>query len=305
MKKKGKDFLGKNITEVIEQACAEYSVSQEELDITVLETGSAGIFGLCKKQAHIRVALKRRAVSAEGKTRRDKAALSSSGADEKKEHAAEKRGEDNDVSPEPDSPVSETHGQSVSRNMPPVDKGQGNKNTGPGAVEEESVLVPPSQESLAIIEETLVRLLELMKCPATVKLVYNENSIVCDITSEYEDDLTGSEGRILDSIQYLLRKMLIRHFPERCLLSLNVGDFRQRRARALEQKAVELAEIVKQDGKTQAIAALNPSERRIVHMALQDDKNIRSRSVGDGLFKKVLIYKPGKSRRSGAKKKRG
>lgn len=45
---KGKDFYGKDIAEVIEQACAAFAV-REDLDIEVLETGSAGIFGLCKK----------------------------------------------------------------------------------------------------------------------------------------------------------------------------------------------------------------------------------------------------------------
>ena len=52
---KGKDFYGKDISEVIEQACRDLGASREDLDIEVLETGSAGIFGLCKKKAHIRV----------------------------------------------------------------------------------------------------------------------------------------------------------------------------------------------------------------------------------------------------------
>ena len=55
---KGKDFYGTEIATVIEQACKELGTSREHLDITVLETGSAGIFGLCKKKAHIRVVLK-------------------------------------------------------------------------------------------------------------------------------------------------------------------------------------------------------------------------------------------------------
>jgi predicted RNA-binding protein Jag len=58
---KGKDFYGKDIAEVIEQACKDLGASREELDIEVRETGSAGIFGLCKKKAHIRV--QRKAVS--------------------------------------------------------------------------------------------------------------------------------------------------------------------------------------------------------------------------------------------------
>ena len=52
---KGKDFYGQDISEVIDQACRALGASREELDIEVLEAGSAGIFGLCKKKAHIRV----------------------------------------------------------------------------------------------------------------------------------------------------------------------------------------------------------------------------------------------------------
>jgi spoIIIJ-associated protein len=93
--------------------------------------------------------------------------------------------------------------------------------------------------------------------------------------------------------------------PDRIMLALDAGGFRERRAGELRERALELAEQVKADGKTQAIPALNPSERRVVHMALQEDKGVRSRSVGDGLFKKVLIYKPGKGRRPSSRKRRG
>ncbi|MCI5143981.1 MAG: hypothetical protein D3923_00300 [Candidatus Electrothrix sp. AR3] len=72
----------------------------------------------------------------------------------------------------------------------------------------------------------------------------------------------------------------------------------------MKEQALKLAVQVKEDGMTQAIPALNPSERREVHMVLQDDKGIRSRSVGDGLFKKVLIYKPGR-KKSYSRKNRG
>jgi spoIIIJ-associated protein len=82
-----------------------------------------------------------------------------------------------------------------------------------------------------------------------------------------------------------------------------VGDYREKRLEELKVKAVELAALVKEDGKTQVLPALNPSERRTIHMILQEDKEIRSRSVGDGLFKKILIYKPGKGGRPGGRKR--
>jgi spoIIIJ-associated protein len=143
-----------------------------------------------------------------------------------------------------------------------------------------------------------------MGFPSSVELKVSGLSVDCTISGEFEENLIGPDGKTLDSIQYLTRKMVARKCSERLRISVNVGDYRERRLEELKGKAVELAAQVKEDGKTQVIPALNPSERREIHMILQDDKEIRSRSVGDGLFKKILIYKPGtgKGNRGGRKR---
>ena len=163
----------------------------------------------------------------------------------------------------------------------------------------------PEDEVLRSIQEDISRLLELMGFPSDVTVEIVDYSVACRISGEHEEPLVGDEGRTLDSLQYLLRKIMSRRLPDRMMLSLDVGNYRERRAEDLKVRAVKLAEQVKSDGKTQAIAALNPSERRVVHMVLQEDKAIRSRSVGEGLFKKVLIYKPGKKNKSGSRKGKG
>lgn len=314
---KGKDFYGKDIAEVIEQACKAFAVPREDLDIEVLETGSAGIFGLCKKKAHIRV--QRRAVSLHAEI--DEVATNSA-------HAVE------DLSPltenglsastqQPSQPVQDA--ETVDNEVEPVaqvpasppvsevgpellTQCEGNgyeQEVEPDEFDEEDVVEPPTAENLTAIQADLHRMLALMGLPSEVQVVFEDNTVQCNITGPYEEQIVGPEGRTLDSLQYLLRKMVARHLADRIMLALNAGDFRERRTEELKIKAVELAAQVKADGKTQAIPALNPSERRVVHMVLQDDKGIRSRSVGEGLFKKVLIYKPGKGRRSVPKKRRG
>jgi spoIIIJ-associated protein len=66
--------------------------------------------------------------------------------------------------------------------------------------------------------------------------------------------------------------------------------------------AKQLADEVRQSGKTRIIPALNPAERREIHLLLQNDPEVRSRSVGDGVFKRILIFKPGRpAGRSGAR----
>ncbi|MBP7517846.1 MAG: RNA-binding protein, partial [Desulfobulbus sp.] len=170
---------------------------------------------------------------------------------------------------------------------------------------EEEPEEPPSAEALEQIRADLGQLLELMGFPSEVRVVFEDNTVHCTITGAHEEQIVGPEGRTLDSLQYLLRKMVAACVPDRIMLALDAGGFRERRAGELRERALELAEQVKADGKTQAIPALNPSERRVVHMALQEDKGVRSRSVGEGLFKKVLIYKPGKGRRPSSRKRRG
>ena len=163
---------------------------------------------------------------------------------------------------------------------------------------------PPSEEVLASVKSDLDQLLQLMGLPSETSIHFDSSAIQCQINGEHEEVIVGPEGRALDSLQYLLRKMTSRELPDRMMIDLNAGDFRDRRVEELKKTALELADKVKADGKTQAIPALNPSERRVVHVVLQEDKSIRSRSVGDGLFKKVLIYKPGsKPKKSGGRRR--
>ena len=293
---KAKDFYSKNVADAIRQACAEFATSQEKLDIEVVETGSAGIFGLCRKRAHIRVTRKE-GVGPAKKERKEKA--------ESKviDSAEESLTETATVSDER-KPASENK-----RAGKGGEKGRGRKKTKRTEdvrteVKDEEPVEPPSEEILTTIKTDLDNILKLMGFPSEVAVTFDGSSIKCQINGEYEEQIAGTDGRALDSMQYLLRKIFSRELPDRMMIDLDAGNFRERRIEELEKIAVDLAEKVKTDGKTQAIPALNPSERRIVHVALQDDKSIRSRSVGDGLFKKVLIYKPGsKPRRSGGRRR--
>ena len=311
---KGQDFYGKDIAEVIERACKTMEASREDLDIEVLETGSAGIFGLCKKKAHIRV--QRKAVSLieeiEAKTKAapaEKPAATGRPAADAPESAAEAV-----VTPtsagagDGDRLLAEAPTAAPAANQadePELGEEDEEQEGESEDFEEEAPIEPPAEESLAAIQADLHQLLALMGLPSEVRVMFEDNTVHCTITGPHEAHIVGPEGRTLDSLQYLLRKMVTRHLPDKIMLSLNAGDFRERRTEELKLRAIELAAQVKADGKTQAIPALNPSERRVVHMALQEDKGVRSRSVGEGLFKKVLIYKPGKGRRPVPKKRRG
>jgi len=288
-----KDFLGKTVADVIKQACDVFHVPQENLDIEVIETGSTGIFGFIRKKAHIRASVKETAVVSKTTTKRAEPSPIVQAPPVQQPQAVP-------VIKVPDSPVVTSSPQDE-----PVDR----ETLIEDEDEDDSLLAPASeetlsQESIDAVQQELTRLLQLMGLPSRVEIEAQGSSVRCHVIGEFEEDLTGQEGKTLDSLQYLLRKITARKVTERLRIAIDVGDFREKRQDELEDQARELAALVKEDGKTQTIPSLNPSERRVVHMTLQDDKEIRSRSVGDGLFKKVLIYKPGKPNNGGGNKKR-
>jgi spoIIIJ-associated protein len=294
-----KDFYGKEVTDAIKKACDSFGVAQEKLEIEVVETGSTGIFGLIRKKAHIRATVR-------PETEEDSEDFSMDSlmpAKEKKPRSKKKATPKVEVEVEAKKQLdsekevststeveTETTQHVATETIKVVEEAE--------PVEEENASV----ESLEVVKAELLQIVELMGFPSTLEMANEGLSVSCTLRGDFEADLTGVDGKVLDSLQYILRKVVTRKVPERLRISVNVGDFREMRLENLKVKAVELASMVKEDGKTQVLPALNPSERRAIHMILQEDKEIRSRSVGDGLFKKILIYKPGKGNRGGRKR---
>jgi spoIIIJ-associated protein len=251
----------------------------------VIETGSTGIFGLIRKKARIRVRVKPESAEEEAF---DMDTLMGAGT---KVQAPEEEADEVDADDEPvpaalptEAAIDEDEDEDE---LPPVEEQEGDA----------------SPESLKIVEEEVARLIGFMGFSSTLEVKASGLAVTCTIRGEHEENLTGQDGKVLDSLQYILRKIISRKVAERLRVTINVGDFREKRLEELKAKAVELAAMVKADGKTQVLPGLNPSERRVIHMIFQEDKEIRSRSVGDGMFKKILIYKPGKGSRPNNRKR--
>ena len=271
------EYKGTDVEEAIGNACAALNVAREELDIRIISTGSTGIFGLGRKKAAVQVSLKK-----EGGHEQKRSAP------EKKAHTPKARPERPASEKKPSAPAARAE-QSADNDEP-----------------EDLVGDPVTPEEMEAIRADVAKILELMGCPSEISIEQDQNNKVhAKITGEFVDILVGPEGQTLDGLQYVMRKIITRKFSQKVLFALDAGGFRENRMGELQARALRLAQEVKETGKTRTIPAINPAERRMVHMALQDDTEIRSRSVGEGLFKKVLIYLPGKGRRRSPRKKKG
>lgn len=270
------EYKGTDVEEAIGNACAALNVAREELEIRIISTGSTGIFGLGRKKAAVQVSLKKE--------------------DRQRRPALEKKAS---------TPTPKVRTERPAAERKPAAPRVRAEHSGDREEPEEVAGDPVTPEEMEMIRADVARILELMGCPSEVSVEQDQNNKVhARITGEFVDILVGPEGQTLDGLQYVLRKMITRKFPQKVLFALDAGGFRENRLAELQGRALRLAQEVKETGKTRTIPAINPAERRMVHMALQDDTGIRSRSVGEGLFKKVLIYLPGKGRRRSPRKKK-
>jgi spoIIIJ-associated protein len=296
------DFYGKEVTDAIKMACDTLQVPQEEIAIEVVETGSMGIFGLIRKKAHIRAAVK--GTETESEINKPKSKAKGKEKSEAAKSAPVTSPEEDDVvvkeAVESEGAVAEAAEEPTGDKKDSAPEGEKKKGRQPRPAP-----VEISAESVELVRQHLEKLLEHMDFPSPVTAELENGTINLQVGDEHEEALTAQDGKIIDSLQYLLRKLAARQVEEKIRLSIDIGEFREKRKVELIERAKELCALVKEDGKTQAIPALNPSERRIVHVVLQEDNDIRSRSVGDGLFKKVLIYKPGKGKKPGGNKRGG
>jgi len=150
--------------------------------------------------------------------------------------------------------------------------------------EGEAELLPAAQELLATI-------LTLMgeKAEVTSKLD-EEERLSLHIDTDDAGLLIGKQGQTLEALQYLLTKMIAKKARRKVRVVIDIESYRARHEEALIQLALKTGEKVKKSGRPITLNPMNPHDRRIIHLALQNDRHIKTMSRGEGLYKKVVVY---------------
>ena len=99
----------------------------------------------------------------------------------------------------------------------------------------------------------------------------------------------GRRGETLDAIQYLTRLVINRGSEEYKRISINVGNYREKRENTLRALARKNAAKVRKYGRNVVLEPMNPYERRIIHTTVQEIEGVTSHSVGSDGDRKVVI----------------
>jgi spoIIIJ-associated protein len=137
----------------------------------------------------------------------------------------------------------------------------------------------------------LEQLLDLMGEKAKVEgRVDEEERLNLKIDAEDAGLLIGKQGQTLEALQYLLTKMMAKKARRKVRVFIDIESYRARHQEALTQLALKSGEKAKKSGKPITLNPMNPHDRRIIHLALQGDRELKTMSRGEGLYKKVVVY---------------
>jgi spoIIIJ-associated protein len=112
---------------------------------------------------------------------------------------------------------------------------------------------------------------------------------VIDISGDDLGLLIGRRGDTLLSMQYVVNLLVTRKFPGRGGVNLDVEHYRHRREEQITSLARRMADRVRQTGNAITLEPMSPSERRLVHLTLAEDPELRTASIGEGDNRKVVI----------------
>jgi spoIIIJ-associated protein len=112
---------------------------------------------------------------------------------------------------------------------------------------------------------------------------------VLEVEGEDLGLLIGRRGETLQSLQYLLNLMVQKQLGRRIMFTVDVEGYRRRRERQLTGLARRMADQVRRTRRPATLEPMPANERRIIHLALAEDRQVMTESEGDGDTRKVII----------------
>jgi len=170
------------------------------------------------------------------------------------------------------------------------------------AVSEEQQLLQTrlSEEKKAVLgkkgKEALETILGLMGIEATITLKVGEDpeDIVLNIQSSHGGLLIGRGGQTLQAMQYLVMRIVGKEEGSgSARIVVDTENYHERHRKKLQDTALRLGESAKRQRKTVTLDNLSAHDRRIIHLTLEDDPWLTTKSLGQGPYRRLLIIPQG------------
>lgn len=141
------------------------------------------------------------------------------------------------------------------------------------------------------VEEFLNNWLSKVDNSLKYNIKIEEFTIFIDIKGESAGTLIGYRGETLNAIQSILSSIANRNFNNKIRLILDIENYREKRAKKLEELAEKISKTVLRTGKSITLEPMTAYERKIIHSKLQENTRVETHSIGEGDNRRIVISK--------------
>lgn len=276
----------KTVEAAVEEGMKQLGITRAEAVVHVVEKPSTGLFGLLHKKMAV-VDISAPEIPAEPEETTEAPAAEETRTDDVPAEApaaepAEPKAEEPAAASEAEP---EENGEET-----PAEPEEAQAEEVPGEKEEEKPFDPEEQKKVA--EEArkfLENVFRGMHLPVIMECMMNEERILFSLHGEGLGILIGKHGQTLDALQYLTNLAAGKAAHGRYFVMLDVENYRERRKDTLEALAKRLAGKVKRTGEPVKLEPMPAGERRIIHLALQDDDAVITESEGEAPYRYITI----------------
>ena len=270
------EFEGKNIDDAVEIACKKLNCLKDDLKFDIISSGSTGIFGLIgAKKAKIRI-IQNKTIHEVSKTKPDNSSYynpkdASDGIKSLVDEAFNETPSEKPKPPVQPKPVEKTQAPEPPKNEP-----------------SQNIIYP--QQAIDSGKSILENISNSITDGSTITIEQSSDKIIFKIEGGNTALLIGKRGQTLDAMQYLVDKIVNKQCEERVRIQVDIEGYLENRKNSLESLALRLAEKAKKTGKPSTISQMTAHDRRIVHLALKDDHTVKTRSIGEGYYRRLVIF---------------
>ena len=275
-------YVAGTVDEAIKNGLADLGLKEEDVKIEVLEGGSAGIFGLFKKEARVKLSPLDSEFKKEDKPKVEKKEVKEVKPEVKEEVKEQKQEEKVVIKEEKETPVAEKTTEVKEETV--VEK------------EEVKEQRPKREDYIVKNQDKIVSYLQniviAMGYPdATVEFSEDGNRhFTLNIKTEENTSLIiGKRGSTLNSLQFLVNNYAKKFSSHFFRIEVDCDDYRESRKKTLEELALNLAKKSKKTGRPVELEPMTSVERKIIHNALTGIKNVETESRGDEPYRYLVI----------------
>ncbi len=271
------EFEDKTVDRAIEAARRHFGLPEEHLEIKILTKGSTGIFGLGGRKARIKVVPK--VIPTETLE-------------------AEVTDESQEVPVEVVSPTDVQEGLETIEVLPENSQQKTPESHVP------SRKLADREDVIQKAREVAGELFQKAGLDAQVEIKMGQEGPYLDISGQDLSLVIGREGQTLNAIEYIINRITARKMEGSRGVIVDAQGYREKRSQSLASLAQRMASKARKIGKPVALNPMGARERRIVHVSLRNFPGVKTRSVGEGRERKVIIS-PLNTRYRGRKRERG